>query len=70
MELKIKTCPTCDSKNFRRKTGALTHYHRRREIRVPRATYWECGDCGEQVYSLDDMHKITEYARRHFSKAA
>lgn len=59
MKLKIKICPTCESKNFRRKTAPIAHGR----VVVPKATFWECDDCGEQAYSLEDMDRIEAYVR-------
>ena len=59
MKLKIKICPTCGSKHFHRKTSPITHSR----VVVPKATFWECDDCGEQAYSLEDMDRIEAYVK-------
>ncbi|MBI4178458.1 YgiT-type zinc finger protein [bacterium] len=64
-ELEFDECPACESKKIRHKRGGITHGRGGREVRIPRATYWECDACREQFYTMADMRRIEEYLDKY-----
>ncbi|MCL4197455.1 MAG: YgiT-type zinc finger protein [Phycisphaerales bacterium] len=56
--IELKTCPTCGSSRIRRVRRTVTRTSRGREFKVPNLVFYECPDCGEQVYSPEAMERI------------
>ena len=47
-EFELDQCPACDSAEIRHKRGVVMHGRKGIDVRVPRATYWQCGKCEER----------------------
>ena len=56
-ELKLDSCPACESAKIRHKKGTLKRSRKGREVHISGATYWECDDCGQRVFTLADMRR-------------
>lgn len=64
----LKTCPTCGGKHIHKVCRTVTRSARGGSYTVPRLVFYECPDCGEQVYSPEAMEKI-EAHRPKLTKA-
>ncbi len=64
----LKTCPTCGSRQIRKVCRSVARASRGRRFTVPRLTFHECANCGEQVFSPEAMEKI-EAHRPKIAKA-
>lgn len=64
-EFELDQCPACDSAEIRHKRGVVVHGRKGVDVRVPRATYWQCGKCGERFYTAADMRRIEEYTDKY-----
>jgi YgiT-type zinc finger domain-containing protein len=64
MMIDLKTCPTCGSRRIRRVCRTVRRTYRGKPYTVPRLTFHECPDCGEQVYSPEAMDKIEAHRPR------
>lgn len=57
-ELELDRCPSCGSPKIRHKRGNIVRRRRNgEEVTIPKATYWECRACGEQIYTMADMRR-------------
>jgi YgiT-type zinc finger domain-containing protein len=74
MLLKITTCPTCGSDRIELVRRDLTEEFRGQSYTVPDLEFYECPDCGEQIYDAQAMRKIEAispaFAKRRKKKAA
>ena len=68
----VKTCPTCGSKKIKRVRRDWTDEYRGKTYTVPALEFYECPDCGEELYDRDAMRKIEAhspaYAKAHAGK--
>lgn len=53
-----KTCPTCGSRRIHRVQRTVTRMFRAKRYTVPDLVFYECPNCGEQVFSPEAMDKI------------
>ncbi len=73
IELEIKTCPTCGSREIKRVKKVWRGKYQGKAYSVPSLSFYECPDCGEKVYDRDAMHRIEEKSpalRKARNKAA
>ena len=54
----IKTCPTCGSSRIKRVRRTITRTSRGRTYTVPTLEFYECPNCGEQVFSPEAIRAI------------
>lgn len=72
--LNITQCPTCGSKKIAKVCRDFTEAFEGQEYTVPELEFYECPDCGEQLYDREAMRKIEtyspSYAKKKMKKAA
>ena len=72
--LKITICPTCDSKKIKKVCRDLTETVNGQTYTVPALEFYECPNCGEELYDREAMQKIEayspSYAKKKLKKAA
>ncbi|MDQ3009693.1 MAG: type II toxin-antitoxin system MqsA family antitoxin [Acidobacteriota bacterium] len=72
--LKITKCPTCGSDKIEKVCRDLTETFDSQTYTVPALEFYECPNCGEQLYDREAMRKIEahlpSYAKKKMKKAA
>ncbi len=67
--LKITKCPTCGSGKIRKVRRNWKDTFKGQSYTVPNLTFYECPDCGEELYDREAMRKIEghspAYANEH-----
>ncbi len=56
----ITVCPSCGSENLRRVRRKWSGQHKGEPYTIDRLEYYECPDCGEEVYDREAMRIIEE----------
>lgn len=61
-KLKLTVCPNCGNKNLKkvRKTVSGTRHGKR--YSAPDVEFYQCPDCGEQIYDPPAIRKIEEHS--------
>jgi YgiT-type zinc finger domain-containing protein len=60
--IKITECPTCGSKKIKKVRRNSIREYREQKYTVPSQEFYECPDCGEELYDHQAMQKIEEYS--------
>lgn len=60
--LDIAKCPTCGSARIKRVRRDFKGEFEGQSYVVPKLTYFECPQCGEQVYDRKAMQRIAEHS--------
>ncbi|MGH9852498.1 MAG: YgiT-type zinc finger protein [Blastocatellia bacterium] len=60
--LKITVCPTCGSDKIKLVRKDQTREFEGRVYTVPDLEFYECPDCGEEVYSPEAVRKIQAHS--------
>lgn len=68
-KLNIATCPSCCSKRIKRVRRDSTRKFEGHEYTVPNLEYFECPNCGEEVYDREAMREIQSHSPA-FKRAA
>ena len=70
--LKITLCPTCGSDKLKKVKSDFVVTSQEETYTVPSLEYYECPNCGEQVYDRQAMQKIEAhspaFARKRLQK--
>ena len=61
--LKLSVCPNCYSKNLKSVRRTVSGTHQGRRYSVPGVEFYECPDCGEQIYDPVAMRQIERGAQ-------
>jgi YgiT-type zinc finger domain-containing protein len=62
MAIKVTKCPTCGSGRIRKVRRNWKGTYRRQTYVVPALEFYECPDCGEEVYDRDAMRRIEAHS--------
>lgn len=62
MTIKITKCPTCGSRRIKKVRRNWKGSYRGRTYVVPALEFYDCRDCGEEVYDRDAMRKIEAHS--------
>lgn len=54
----ITVCPTCESRRIQRVRKSIVRIYKKKRITIPDVEYYECPDCGEELYDQDAMRII------------
>jgi YgiT-type zinc finger domain-containing protein len=60
--IKITICPTCGSNKIKKVRRNWTDEFQGQTYTVPNLEFYECPDCGEEVYDPHAMRKIEAYS--------
>jgi YgiT-type zinc finger domain-containing protein len=60
--IKITICPTCGSDKIKKVQRDWTGEFKGQAYTVPDLEFYECADCGEEVYEPEAMRKIEAYS--------
>jgi YgiT-type zinc finger domain-containing protein len=58
--LKLSVCPTCGKKNLKRVRKTVSGTRQGKRYSVPGVEFYECPDCGEQIYDPTAMRQIEQ----------
>jgi len=70
-KLQISKCPSCGSKNLKKVRKDWKSTELKNNYTVPSLEYFECPDCGEELFDHDAMNQIEQYSpnfKKHRSK--
>ena len=62
MPIKITKCPTCGSGKIKKVRRDWKGSYRGQIYVVPALEFYDCPDCGEEVYDRDAMRKIEAHS--------
>lgn len=65
----LKICPTCGSSRIRRVCRTVKRVYKGKSYTIPKLTFHECPDCGEQVYSPEAMDRIEAHRSKLINAA-
>jgi YgiT-type zinc finger domain-containing protein len=62
MTIRITKCPTCGSRKVKKVHRNWKGSYRGQSYVVPALEFYECPDCGEEIYDRDAMRKIEAHS--------
>jgi YgiT-type zinc finger domain-containing protein len=62
MTIRITKCPTCGSGRVKKVRRNWKGSYRGQGYVVPALEFYECPDCGEEIYDRDAMRKIEAHS--------
>ncbi|MGD0949147.1 MAG: type II toxin-antitoxin system MqsA family antitoxin [Candidatus Binatia bacterium] len=62
MTIQITKCPTCGSRRIKKVRRNWKGSYRGHSYVVPTLEFYECPDCGEEIYDRDAMRKIEAHS--------
>jgi len=68
--LKITECPTCGSRKIKRVRRDWTDTFEGHTYTVPDLQFWNCPDCGEEIYDREAMRKIEAHSPAYAKQRA
>jgi len=61
-KLNITVCPTCGGKGIKKVRKTVSGIRQGRPYSAPDIEFYECPDCGEEVYEPEAIRKIEKYS--------
>ena len=61
--IKLTVCPNCYSKNLKKVRRTVTGTRQGKHYSAPGVEFYECPDCGEQIYDPTAMRQIEKHSR-------
>jgi YgiT-type zinc finger domain-containing protein len=58
--LKLSVCPTCGKKSLKKVRRTVSGTRQGKRYSVPGVEFYECPDCGEQIYDPAAMRQIEQ----------
>jgi YgiT-type zinc finger domain-containing protein len=70
MDFDLAECPTCGGSHLKKVRRNWKDTFQGQTYVVPNLEYWECPDCGEQLYDRDAMRKIEAHSPAYAKRRA
>ncbi len=61
-------CAECGAENMRRTDEAFVEHYKGEDIRISGVDHWVCDECGETVFSADDLRSLGKAANAEYRR--